>query len=96
MAGEVFRVAEVHHCDFRPDLVEGAIVLQLYYPAGVVFPLFFAAIVGEEYLAHGPFAEFLLEDELLSGILIDKHDVLDHLFELVGGEEFHFDLALQK
>lgn len=52
MFGEVRGVAEVHHCNFCADFVEGTIIFQFYDTTGVVLAVLLGSVVGEEDLAH--------------------------------------------
>lgn len=80
--GEVAAIAEVHDCDFGFDFVESAVVLEFDDAAGVVIPVFFFFVVGEEHLAHCSLTQLLLENELARRILLDEIYVLYHLLEL--------------
>ena len=96
VAGEVGRVAQVHHCDFGADLVQGAVVFELYDAAGVVLPVGFGAVVGEEDLAHRPLPQLFLEDELARWVFFDEVDVLYHRLELAGRQQLGLDVALDQ
>lgn len=82
MSGEVGGVAEVHHCNFCADFVEGTIIFQFYDTTGVILAILLGAVVGKENLAHCTLSQLLLEDELTCWVFLDEMNVLYHRLKL--------------